>query len=168
MDTHRFFASREIHAVKGEILTIMYCVDDMTQYAVAIETFEGKRWMVLYKGGGRTFWTRFLLCRSVEPSIWQAIVGADDSCVEDVYLVDGDPENKVVVVELVGQERWVRVLRTSTVSPLADTVLLLKFGSRELRGMVRMLEDLRGVDEGDEEVAELGSLGSTDDEIEDP
>lgn len=168
MDTHRFLASREIHAVKGEILTIMYCVDDMTRYAVAIETFEGKQWMVLYKGGGRTFWTQFLLCRSVEPSIWQAIVGADDSCVEDVYLVDGDPENKVVVVELVGQERWVRVLRTSTVSPLADTVLLLKFGRRELRGMVRMLEDLRGADEGDEEAAELGSLGSTDDEIEDP
>jgi hypothetical protein len=125
--------------------------------------------MALYKGGGRTFWTHFLLCRSVGPSVWQAILGdrENETNIEDVSLCVGDDENKVVVTELVGQERWMRVLRSSTVAHTADTVLLLKFERRELRGMAQIMEELRGVDDGEEEMAELGSMGSTDDEGED-
>lgn len=95
------------------------------------------------------------------------ILGLFDSNVEDIVLSVGDEEQKVVATELVGQERWVKVKRPYNISGLMEALVTLKFGRRESREVTSLMEELPGGDLGGENMAEVRSIGSTDDGEED-
>ncbi len=57
-----------------------------------------------------TFRTRFLVCRLLAIECWQATLGLRESNVEDVAICIGADGRKVITTELVGRERWVRVM----------------------------------------------------------
>jgi hypothetical protein len=167
MNSPGFFSSREVRPVKGDVLSVMHCACEGRQYAVAIEDYEGKQWMAIHMGGGRLFWTLYLLCHSLEPAMWPASVQLYGDRVEDVAVPAENGDGTVVVTELVGRERWVRVMRANSVTRSVETLLILKFERRELREVTRLLEDIqyRGGGE-DSSAGELNSLCSSDDEEE--
>lgn len=69
MESKSWFVSHEVQPTKGEILAALHCACNGCRYAVACEEFEGEQWIALYRGGGRTFWTLFLLCRLLDVGV---------------------------------------------------------------------------------------------------
>lgn len=150
MNDYSLFSSHEITPMVGALIIVLYFTFNRCRCAVAYEELEGKQWMALYQGGGRMFWTLFSLCSSRDEGVWQFILGLYNSEIEDV-AVGVDVERTVVVTELVGRQRWIRLLRSNSVERACETIFLLKFEKRELQD-IRALSPLvaetdRGVDD---------------------
>ncbi len=100
------------------------------------------------KGGRLKFWTRFLVCKSVNIGLWQATLGLYESNVEDIALSIGDGEDKVVATELIGRERWVQIIMEQDPgTPEWWTSLVLRFERRELNCLRQMERDFQGDDD---------------------
>jgi hypothetical protein len=103
---------------------------------------------VFNKGGRLKFWTRFLVCKSVNIGLWQATLGLYESNVEDIALSIGDGEDKVVATELIGRERWVQIIMEQDPgTPEWWTSLVLRFERRELNCLRQMERDFQGDDD---------------------
>jgi hypothetical protein len=157
-------ASREILPVRGEVVNVLYCAAEGCRYAMAFENVGGQQWLVFYRGGGLKFWTQFLVCKSVDIALWQATLGLYESNVEDIALSIGEGEDKVVATELVGRERWVRVMERVSGTPEWRTSLVLRFERRELRSLRQLERDFQGGDDDiDLQVDEISSNSSIED-----
>jgi hypothetical protein len=157
-------ASREILPVRGEVVDILYCTSEGCRYAMAYENVDGQQWLVFYKGGGLKCWIRFLVCKSVDIGLWQATLGLYESNIEDIALSIGDGEDKVVVTELIGRERWIQIMERIPGTPEWRTSLVLRFERCELNCLRQMERDFQGDDhEVEVEVEEISSDSSIDD-----
>lgn len=158
--------SRRISPFRGEIVNILYCSCDGCRYALAFENVEGCQWLVFYKGGGLIFWTRFLVCRSLAVEFWQATLGLHDSNVEDVALCIDADGRKVISTELVGRERWVRVMESADGTQDWKDSLVLKFVRRELNFLSQYDRDAEvNVGSGDEPRAgEISDFSDSEEE----
>jgi hypothetical protein len=143
--------SRRISPFRGEIVNILYCSSDGCRYALVFENVEGCQWLVFYKGGGLTFWTRFLVCRSLAIEFWQATLGLRESNVEDVAICIGADGRKVITTELVGRERWVRVMERVVGTQDWKDSLVLKFVRRELKFLMQYDRDVEVIGGSDDE-----------------